>query len=104
MQLAIQEAGSFRILLASAVAAITKPFGLRGIFYYVVGNNINAIDGPCAFTLPPYNNYAKLPPKNPTKVAMLIEKQVGVPAVIINANDLGVNVLGSSPHDQQTIL
>ena len=96
MQLAIQEAGSFRIIFGSIIAAITKPFGIRGIFYKIVGHNVNAIDGPCSYTLPPGNQQAKLGPKDPEKVATEIEKAVGHEIVIIDSNDLGVNVLGKS--------
>jgi len=60
MELAIREAGALRIIFASFAALLTKPFGIKGIFYKVAGNNINAIDGPCDYTLPPYNKYAKL--------------------------------------------
>ena len=96
MQLAIAEAGLLRILGAALISAITKPFGFRGIFYKIVGKNINAIDGPCDYTLPPYNNYAKLGPKNPGQVTTAIKNKIGVEAVIIDANDLGVAVLGKS--------
>lgn len=96
MELAIREAGACRILFASFISAITKPFGLRGVFYHIVGNNINAIDGPCEYTLPPYNGYAKLGPKDPAKVAQKIKNVLGNDVVIIDANDLGVNVLGKS--------
>ena len=96
MELAIREAGTFRILFAAACSAITKPFGLRGVFYHVVGNNINAIDGPCDNTLPPYNGYAKLGPKDPEKLAEKLSGHIGIPVVIIDANDLGVNILGRS--------
>lgn len=96
MQLAIEEAGLPRIFLGAIAAIITKPFGLRGVFYKVVGKKVNAIDGPCDYTLPPYNNYAKLPPKDPDKVAGQIRSALGHDVVIIDANDLGVEVLGKS--------
>lgn len=96
MQLAIEEAGTFRIILAAAIAAITKPLGIKGLFYKVVGNNINAIDGPCSYTLPPYNTYAKLGPNKPNTVAREVSAALGFEVVIIDANDLGVNVLGIS--------
>lgn len=96
MQLAIQEAGLPRILLAATVAVITKPLGMRGMFYRVAGNDINAIDGPCDYTLPPGNKSAKLGPKDPEKVARQIAERVGHPVAIIDANDYGVNVLGVS--------
>jgi F420-0:gamma-glutamyl ligase-like protein len=96
MELAIKEAGALRMLFAAMISAITKPFGFKGIFYKVVGKNINAIDGPCDYTLPPYNNYAKLGPLKPDKVAKEIKNKIGLETVIIDANDLGVNVLGKS--------
>ncbi len=96
MELAIREAGFVRILFAAFVSAVTKPFGMKGVFYNVVGKNINAIDGPCSYTLPPYNEYAKLGPKDPDKVARQIKEEIKCEVVIIDANDLGVNVLGRS--------
>ncbi|MDO8495608.1 MAG: coenzyme F420-0:L-glutamate ligase [bacterium] len=96
MELAIREAGKMRIIFAAAISAITKPFGWRGVFYKVVGKNINAIDGPCDYTLPPYNEYAKLGPRDPHKVAREIKNKFGSETVIIDANDLGVEVLGQS--------
>lgn len=96
MELAIREAGALRIIFAAIVSAITKIFGLKGIFYKIVGNNINAIDGPCSYTLPPYNKYAKLGPKDPHKIAKKIKEKIGSEVVIIDANDLGVAILGKS--------
>ena len=96
MELAIREAGVFRMLFAAFASAVTKPFGLKGVFYKVVGNDINAIDGPCSYTLPPYNECAKLGPAKPNKVAREIAEALGHKTVIIDANDLGANVLGKS--------
>lgn len=96
MQLAIQEVGAPRILAAAAVAAITKPLGLKGMFYRVAGRQAAAIDGPCSYTLPPYNEYATLAPAKPNDVAKEISQKLGNEVVIIDANDLGVDVLGRS--------
>lgn len=96
MELAIREAGTVRILLATIVSAITKSFGIKGVFYKVAGNAVNAIDGPCSYTLPPYNEYATLGPEHPNKTATTISNAIGYPVVIIDANDLGVDVLGIS--------
>ena len=96
MELALREVGSVRILFAAFVSAITKPFGARGLFYRIAGRQAAAIDGPCSYTLPPYNKYATLGPKNPNEVAAKIEKKFKIPTVIIDANDLGVDVLGVS--------
>lgn len=96
MELAIREAGLPRILLAALFSAITKPFGIRGVFYKVADKNIAAIDGPTPYTIPPYNKYAKLPPKDPDKVARVISERLGCKVVIVDANDLGVEALGVS--------
>ncbi len=96
MELAIQELGAPKILFAAACSAVTKLFGIRGVFYRICGTRARAIDGPCDCTLPPYNRYAKLAPKKPNDVAARLKKKTGCTVVIIDANDLGVEVLGRS--------
>ncbi|MGB9721377.1 MAG: coenzyme F420-0:L-glutamate ligase [bacterium] len=96
MELAIREAGAPLILFAAFVSAITKPFGIKGLFYIIAGKSVAAIDGPCDYTLPPYNEYAKLGPKNPDRVARQLKQKFQCDFVIIDANDLGVSVLGKS--------
>lgn len=96
MELAIREVGLSRILLAAAAAALTKPLGIRGVFYRIAGPQAAAIDGPCDYTLPPYNEYATLGPTNPAGAAASLAGLLEVPVVIIDANDLGVAVLGGS--------
>ena len=96
MELAIRDIGYPRLFLGILIAALTKPFGIRGMFYRVCGARAQAIDGPTAYTLPPYNKYAKMAPLKPDKVARKISNKLGCPVVIIDANDLGVNVLGKS--------
>lgn len=102
MEVAIREAGLLRMLFAAAASAITKPFGIRGMFYRVVGSGINAIDGPTSYTLPPGNQAATLGPKDPDKVSQEIKQQtlninkINIEVVIIDANDIGRRVEGSS--------
>lgn len=107
MQIAIEEIGLPRILLAALASVITKPFGMKGVFYHVVGPEIAAIDGPTEYSVYPSNVSAKLAPKDPDKVAKQMREHLikhlsvqtcksfgGV--VIIDANDLGRNVLGNA--------
>ncbi len=107
MQLAINEVGLIKILLASAASFLTRPLGIKGVFYHVAGRKVAAIDGPTEYSLYPSNVSAKLAPKDPQQVAYKIHEEVlkglksqqkgdflGV--VIIDANDLGQNVLGNS--------
>ncbi len=106
MQLAIQEAGLPRVLYASAGGAVGKVLGRKGMFYELVGNDINAIDGPTEYSAYPSNVSAKLAPKEPDAVASrlsaAIRQRVPEPwrstfggTVIMDANDIGRNVLGS---------
>lgn len=97
MQLAIDEVGVLRILLATAASAVTRPFGIHGMFYRVAGPQAKAIDGPTSYTIPPYNQAATLGPKDPDGAARLIAAAVSAPVAIIDANDAGCAVLGISP-------
>lgn len=99
MELAIRELGIVRILFAAFCSAITKPFGIRGVFYRICGEKARAIDGPCDCTIPPYNHYAKLAPDKPNKVAAHLAEVTGNGIVVIDANDLGVEVLGRSSEE-----
>jgi asparagine synthase (glutamine-hydrolysing) len=106
MQLAIQEAGLLRIIGASIGGAFGKLIGRRGVFYELAGNNIRAIDGPTEYSVYPANVSAKLAPAQPDVVAARLSEVVreavcgtcaqsfgGV--VVIDANDIGRNVLGT---------
>jgi hypothetical protein len=96
MQVAIDEAGLGRILLGCVVSALTKPLGIRGMFYKIVGSGVNAIDGPTPYTLPPGNEAATLGPKDPDKVAQQLADKFHINVVIIDANDIGRRVEGAS--------
>ncbi len=97
MELAIREVGAPRILLAAALSAVTRPFGIHGVFYRVAGPQAKAIDGPTSYTIPPYNQAATLGPKDPNGAARTLAGALGVPVAIIDANDAGCAVLGASP-------
>lgn len=107
MQLAITEVGLPRILFAAIASIITKPFGMKGVFYQIAGRTVASIDGPTEYSLYPSNVSAKLGPKNPDKAAQKIRKVLesqltkeeralfdGV--IIIDANDLGRDILGNA--------
>jgi F420-0:gamma-glutamyl ligase-like protein len=96
MELAIREVGALKIIFAAIVAAVGKLFGIKGLFYRICGPKARAIDGPCDYTIPPYNDYAVMGPEDPDGVARQIKREVGCAAAIIDANDLGVNILGVS--------
>ena len=96
MEMALRECGTFRILWAAAWSAVGKLFGKRGIFYDIAGEKARSIDGPCDCTLPPYNHYVVLGPKEPDKVAHGIKRRIGFDACIVDVNDLDGEILGVS--------
>ncbi|MFI5957704.1 hypothetical protein [Cryptosporangium sp. NPDC051539] len=110
MELAIREAGLPRILFAAGVSAAGKAVGKRGLFYQVAGHSVRAIDGPTEYSVYPANVSAKLAPAHPDRVASKLKatisstlRESGFPqpaqtlagVVVIDANDIGRNVLGS---------
>ncbi len=96
MQLFIEQAGVLRVLFAAAVAAVTRPLGIKGLFYVICGKKAKSIDCPMSFVIQPYTHYAKLPPIDPMGVAGQIRDRFGNDAVIIDANYLGAFSLGKS--------
>ena len=96
--------GLWRILLAGFVSIITKPLGIRGLFYIIAGEKARGIDGPVSYAIPPYNTYASKIPLNPQKTAIEISNKIGFPAAIVDANDLGVRILGASKEINKKIL
>ncbi len=104
MQLAIEEVGLWRIILAALAALITKPFGVRGVFYLIAGEKARGIDGPVPYAIPPYNTYASKIPKHPKKVAEKISQAINLPAAIVDVNDLGARILGASKEVNKKLL
>lgn len=97
MQCAINEVGAARILAAAFIGAIGKLLGKKGWFYRAAGYRAASIDGPCDYTLPPYNKYVVLSPSDPDDTAMKVSLQLGGNTVlIIDANDFGCAILGTS--------
>lgn len=96
MQLLIEEAGVLRVLFAAAVAAVTRPIGIKGAFYYLVGKQAKSIDCPMSWTIEEFKDYAKRAPKDPDGVARQIKERFGVEAVIVDANYKGAFSLGKS--------
>lgn len=98
MEMALREVGTPRILIAAAVAAVTKTFGRKGDFYRIAGQGARAIDGPTDGTLPPYNERIVLGPLKPGDVATSVKELLtpNIEVLIVDINDLGGNILGST--------
>lgn len=96
MQLAIEEVGLPRILFATIVGGIGKIFGIRGLFYIIAGHKARSIDGAVPYAIPPYNTHVSKGPLKADEVALNISKKIGAGVAVVDANDIGVNVLGAS--------
>lgn len=99
MQCALKECGRVRILVAAGVGAVGKLLGKRGWFYRVAGIQAAGIDGPCDCTIPPYNHWVVLSPKNASQAAVSIRNSLqvsGVEVAIIDFNDIGGEIIGWS--------
>lgn len=98
MEMALRECGTPRILLATAVAAVSKLLGRRGDFYRIAGPKARGIDGPTSGTIPPYNSQVVLAPDQPGRVAVQLRAALNkrVDVLVVDINDLGGNVIGST--------
>lgn len=96
MQLVVELAGVPRTMLAMLAGAVGKIIGIRGIFWHIVGARAAEIDGFNPDAMYPYTEYAALPPKNPEGVCADIEAKLGIPAVIIDGNNINVKIISMS--------
>ncbi len=96
MQVAIYQAGWWRILLAMIIGGITRFFGRRGDFYRIADHRISEIDGFNPDAIKPFDEYAMLGPDNPDRVCQSIEDKFNIPSVIVDANNINTEVLGMS--------
>lgn len=98
LQLMIDMKGSVKVLLAAFAGAVGKLFGIRGLFYKILGVEAAGIDGfyeHSAFD--EYHSMATLTPRHPNQVCQRIEEKTGIPAMVVDANDIDVVILGRSP-------
>jgi hypothetical protein len=102
MEMAIREVGVPRILLAAVIGGIGKLFGIRGWFYNVAGPKARSIDGPADYVIPPYNRCVVLGVADGDKLCREASARVGAAVAIVDANDIGMNIIGlSSPELKQ---
>jgi hypothetical protein len=96
MQLLIEETGYVRAIFAAVVSALTRPFGIRGAFYYLCGKRAKSVDLPMSFLILEYAHSAKLAPKNSSGEAKRFRARLGCEVVILDANYRGAFSLGKS--------
>ncbi len=95
LQLVIEKVGAPRVVLAAFVSAITRPFGVHGLFYKICGHGVAGIDGfYFRSSFDRYKELALINPDNPVELCNALEKETGIPVVIMDANDIDQNQLG----------
>ena len=95
LQLVIDICGLPRVLLAVVCSAVTKLFGIHGVFYKVCGKGVGGIDGfyfRSSFDV--YKQLALINPENPDELCDELFKETGIPVVLMDANDIDQNQLG----------
>lgn len=93
MQLVIDMAGVPRFLLACACSALTKPLGIHGVFYKVIGHNVADIDG-LNKASPFYRDMALMNPENADQICDDVNEHTGIPCAIMDSNDFVTHLLG----------
>jgi hypothetical protein len=96
VQVAIEEAGVWRIIPAMILGGIGKLVGIRGLFWIIAGHRVSEIDGFIPEDMYPYTEWAVLPPPDPQHDCDEIEKNLGMPTVTADANFINVKILGVS--------
>lgn len=96
MQYAIDKAGLLKVLYAALASAVTKLFGKRGVFYEIVGQDVSGLDGFYDHVWAEYRDIGIEMPENPSGVCNEIKSKLGISCMIVDANDLGQEILGYS--------
>lgn len=97
LQLVVDMCGLPRVLLASFVSAVTRPFGVKGLFYKICGHGVAGIDGfyfRSSFDV--YKEMALINPEHPQELCDALTAETGVPTVLMDANDIDQNQLGKA--------
>lgn len=96
MQYAIRTAGLPRVLLAAAAGGLGKLFGVKGVFYRIAGRNVSGLDGFYDGVWKEYRDIGIELPHDPGAVCNEIKDTLGISCMIVDANELGQEILGKS--------
>ena len=96
MQYAIDTVGLLKVIYASFISAVTKLFGKKGRFYEIVGQEVSGLDGFYGKIWKQYEDLGIKIPERPNEVCNEIKEKLGISCMIVDANDLGQEILGKS--------
>lgn len=96
MQYAINKVGIIRVLVASVIGGFTKIFGIKGVFYKIVGREVSGLDGFYDGAWKEYKDIGIEIPEDSTSVCNEIKDKLGISCMIVDSNDFGQVILGKS--------
>lgn len=105
LEMALREVGAPRMLFSMLIGVLGKIIGKDGMFYRFAGRAVATIDD-CTGTLPPFDKYVVMGPKDPKGLVKEFYKKTGVKLAVVDVNDLGrVDVLALlDPKDRQLVM
>lgn len=96
MQFAIALCGAGRVLWAAARAGLDKLRGKRGTFYRLLPAEVRGLDGFYGRDIPEYAHMGVRLPEAPDELCRALYRETGVRSFIVDANDLGAELLGAA--------
>lgn len=96
MQFAIDLCGAGRVLWAAVRAGIDKLRGKRGTFYRLLSPEVRGLDGFYGEDIPEYADMGVRLPEAPDELCRALYQETGVLSFIVDANDLGAELLGAA--------
>jgi hypothetical protein len=104
LQTLINIEGAPRVFFAFLVGLVTKPLGIKGMFYRLAGDQARLIDDVTG-TIPPYDKFIVLGPEDPRRLCEEIKRETGLEAAVVDVNDLRrVKILASSSGVSESFL
>ena len=96
MQYAINKVGLLKVIVASIASGITKLFGIKGVFYTIVGREVSGLDGFYDGAWDEYRDIGIEIPEDSNAVCDEIKDKLGISCMIVDSNDFGQVILGKS--------
>lgn len=102
MQVALDLLGRPKVLWAAVRATLDKCRGVKGTFYRLLGPEVRGLDGFYGRDIPEYADLGIRIPQDPTGLCDQVYRQTGVKTFLVDANDLGVEILGQAAEIEET--
>ena len=102
MQVALDLRGRPKVLWAAVRATLDKCRGVKGTFYRLLGPEVRGLDGFYGRDIPEYADLGIRIPQDPTGLCDQVYRQTGVKTFLVDANDLGVEILGQAAEIEET--